>query len=137
MHLAAGASAGAGESVGASKAAVKRETKEEREGVQAAKPTARRPAASKQEGKGKAVVKLEQEDGDEGSEEVAPKKRKANGFTKQIACVLQPASDLHTMYTLLNREVHESYRLACVTPAGSAMSLPSSWAGRRAFRGQS
>ena len=113
--LAAGASAGAGESVGASKAAVKREVKEEREGVQAAEPTARRPA-SKPKGKVKAAVKLEQEDGDEGREEVAPKKRKANGFTKQIACVFQPASDLHTIYTPPTRkcmnyaDLHESCR---------------------------
>ena len=104
--------------------------------MQAAKPTARR-TATKSEGKSEAAVKLEQEDGDEGSEEVAPKKRKANGFTKQIACVFKPSSILHSVCTLANPEVHESCRLACVMPTGLAMSLPSSWAERRAFRGQS
>ena len=65
--------------------------------MQAAKPTARKPA-SKSEGKGKAAVKSEQtnqqEEDDDGSEEAAPKKRKANGFTKQIACVPNTGNSL-------------------------------------------
>ena len=98
--LVAGASAGAGESARISQTAVKGETQDELEGVQAAKPTARRPA-SKSEGKVKAAVKREranlEEEGDEGSEDVVPKKRKANGFTKQITCVCQPSSERMTV----------------------------------------